>query len=468
MESLLKQLRNKYHLLDEQTIKEFNINLGKLSKETITRIFDPSTITRIFDPSNISTGILAEGCDISKLEVNEFIEGLDLNNESFNSSITIFRSIVEKLSLEEMKSIEFEKFNDSLQRAYLYDMISNSISAEKICVLLDKMKSINYGGHIGVYKKSDYNPLMFCCILGKMELVKLLIEKYNADIEYSNYYTQTAIMFAAQKNHKEIVKYLYDKGANIKTINQYATEEIINLIRQWESEKKSQINLTSDLILIKEILDRHKTINTDHILRKILEGILSSISLENMKIIEFEKLGDDVQKYCLIYMMEKNFSREKICVLLDKMKSVNYGEYHDYETIRNYSKINPLIFCCWSGKMDLVKLLVETYKADIELLSYNDTTAIMFAAQSYHPDIVKYLYDKGAKLATKTQNINTFATVNGIKGLIEQWESEKKKANEMKEKSEKYEKLKSELEKMKSTLDTMKNDIEADTVKTSN
>ena len=63
----------------------------------------------------------------------------------------------------------------------------------------------------------------------------------------------------------------------------------------------------------------------------------------------------------------------------------------------------PLHFACESGKLEIVKLLIE-HKADLTLKTENSYgyTAIHFAASSGNVELVKLLIAKGAEINEKT------------------------------------------------------------------
>lgn len=82
--------------------------------------------------------------------------------------------------------------------------------AEKCLPYLNK--TVNFGNSYRNQKEETINPLIRAAHSGNLETVKFLI-KHGAD---PNFLTKTAIMFAYEEKHIEIVKYLYDNGA--KTI----------------------------------------------------------------------------------------------------------------------------------------------------------------------------------------------------------------------------------------------------------
>ena len=168
--------------------------------------------------SKLSVKTLQRTCDTSKLTDQEFRDALEIDTD--NQIIELFRNLISNpvLTREELQSIEFDKFNDAVQRCFLGLMLINNSPADLVCILLDQIKSVNYGNQYTTCKGlSAINPLIYCCCNNKFDIVKLLVERYNADIEHLSCNCTTAIMFSAEKDNIEITQYLYEKGAKLAT-----------------------------------------------------------------------------------------------------------------------------------------------------------------------------------------------------------------------------------------------------------
>lgn len=157
-----------------------------------------------------------------------------------NKIVEIFKCLLEYrshlLRLEDYKSIEFEKFNDIIKQKCLIIMLAYGVELDTVSILLDKIKSVNFGN----CALNDSNPLMYCCYIGNFDYVQLLVEKYNADIEYKSRWDTTAIMYSVQQRDVRITKYLYKKGAKLytktRTIDYYAQPDMIESIKKWEKK----------------------------------------------------------------------------------------------------------------------------------------------------------------------------------------------------------------------------------------
>lgn len=119
-------------------------------------------------------------------------------------------------------------------------MIHNA-PLEATCLLLDKIISVNYGKHANTSYKYN-NPLLYCCTVGQLDFVKLLIENYGADIEFTNSCGMSAIMVSAKKNHLNFVRYLYNRGAKTVTLTSNIKDYykgVEKMIQMWDTEKSS-------------------------------------------------------------------------------------------------------------------------------------------------------------------------------------------------------------------------------------
>lgn len=139
-----------------------------------------------------------------------------------------------------------------------------------------------------------------------------------------------------------------------------------------------------------------------------MEGILNSFLKDDTFIQHFERYIQnlslqDKQIIFIKLINEKNYNTAKKC--LGYLETINFGSYSKHET--EQSQINPLINAAYLGNLETVKFLVENY-ADIDHLSDNQTTAIMYAFQNGHMDVVKYLYDKGAKIKIGTKKMTDY------------------------------------------------------------
>lgn len=226
--------------------KKMKIELPKLLFNQIYRSKMESLIRQIKENNNIDLDDLKEtlvtSCDFSKLNKHEC---MDLFAKSLRTDgcINLFQSLINNsISLHDLENIEFEKFSNTEQQSMLGIMLQHNVSTDLICVLLNKMKSVNYGEYASAPYPETINPLLHCCEKNKLDLVKILIEKNGAEIEYLGFFNKTAIQYSDEKFHMDIIKYLYEKGAKYRSpcMEQY--------IKQWDSNKQL-LNNYEQLIL---------------------------------------------------------------------------------------------------------------------------------------------------------------------------------------------------------------------------
>ena len=114
---------------------------------------------------------------------------------------------------------------------------------------------------------------------------------------------------------------------------------------------------------------------------------------------------DQVNQFFIQCLEENNLPLAQIC--LKYLTNINFGNASLFDPCLG-KKINPLIEMCTRGKLDAVKFLVEN-GADIEHLSYCGTTAIMFAFQESHMNIVVYLLERGAQIEVGSKKMTEYA-----------------------------------------------------------
>lgn len=65
-----------------------------------------------------------------------------------------------------------------------------------------------------------WKVLHYACFLGHLHIIKLLIEKYGANVEAIDYNGRTALHIACKYGHLEVAQYLVDKaGVDVKAKN---------------------------------------------------------------------------------------------------------------------------------------------------------------------------------------------------------------------------------------------------------
>lgn len=131
--------------------------------------------------------------------------------------------------------------------------------------------------------------------------------------------------------------------------------------------------------------------------KKSLNEILSEVFTQNFTTDNIPKYNYSAEQFIIEIIKSNTFIFEDKCNVLTKifkqLSNINFGD--DEET-------NPLILLCCKKQIqndfNLVKFLVEKIGLEIDTMSKNYTTPIMYAFQAENMDIVKYLLSRGAKI----------------------------------------------------------------------
>ena len=110
----------------------------------------------------------------------------------------------------------------------------------------------------------------------------------------------------------------------------------------------------------------------------------------------YDNFQKKLQKDFIEFLDGQNINMAEVC--LEYLKTINFGNSYD-SNVKYKREINPLIRMCWYGNLTGVLFLVKN-GVNIEHLSFNNTTPIMFAFENGHLAIVKYLFQKGAKIVS--------------------------------------------------------------------
>lgn len=222
MEKILQQVHTYNDTYSIYKVFEDHLDLSKLSNKRLHNIYMSSNLLLkdIIDALIPTDKIPLDLLLLKNLPSKEFI------NSSFG----------------------FEYLSELAQRYCLNYMIEHRMETNLVNVLANRMKTINFGDrHYTNYiddPLENVNPLLFCCQRNNFDLVKLFVEKFNADIEYSSSVnTFTPIMYSALVGNTDMTSYLYHKGAKLGYIRNVAIAPgIITLINNWETQQQNMSN----------------------------------------------------------------------------------------------------------------------------------------------------------------------------------------------------------------------------------
>ena len=169
---------------------------------------------------------------------------------------------------------------------------------------------------------------------------------------------------------KELVKIIMGHDSFTQEAKYLAIKKIFTLVSDQEIVQiKNQRSFE-----MKDILEKVFLKHVENVTTKIQELIIMVIKHDQFTL-DFKRI-----------VLEK---------LFQKISDVNFG---------NSTKDNPLMILCWTyylfgtERLELIKFLVEKIKVNINKLSFDKVTAIIYAYQGNLTDVVEYLISMGAIL----------------------------------------------------------------------
>ncbi|KAL3076185.1 hypothetical protein niasHT_038811 [Heterodera trifolii] len=331
---------------------------------------------------------------------------------------------------------------------FLYAIYMKSLS---LCKLMVKVANVNL-------RMADhgFTPLRLACEVGHLGIVKLLVEEGKADIEIADSYGKTALMVACSLQKCDIVRYLIGKGAKVDRTNAKGISPLLSacidghleIVKLLVEGGKADIEIEADSVIewsplmvaskkrkwdiVRYLIEKGvkvdqtnaKGISPLHL--ACIDGHLEIVKLlvevgkadiekaEADSVIGWSPLmvASNIQKWDIFrYLIEKganidhtdnnglsiihylvdNNNFDECKILIDKGVNVNQ------KTADNLLRSTPLHLACKTGQLEIVKLLVEEGKADIEIANSDGDTALKLAKAKKKDDVVHYLVEKGAK-----------------------------------------------------------------------
>ena len=245
--------------------------------------------------------------------------------------------------------------------------------------LLDLL--LKAGADINIKQQFGISDLMFATELGDIELFKLLA-KYNPNIETMTDKGKNLFTNAMDYGNYELAFYLLKEYPYFRKNIDYCSRDI-----QEPSKVSSLLGKfleKHDIEKIKEMIEMGANINSKTAMKGIT-ALIIAIETEDEDFIKFVlKKGADVN----IKIENKYLEIPGYIEFLEK-----YGDFVD--TANN--GITPLMKACIIENLEIVKLLIEKYGAEIN--AQNDIqrwTALDFAMVTKNIEVIEYLKSKGA------------------------------------------------------------------------
>ena len=245
--------------------------------------------------------------------------------------------------------------------------------------LLDLL--LKAGADINIKQQFGISDLMFATELGDLELFKLLA-KYNPNIETMTDKGKNLFTNAMDYGNYELAFYLLKEYPYFRKNIDYCSRDI-----QEPSKVSSLLGKfleKHDIEKIKEMIEMGANINSKTAMKGIT-ALIIAIETEDEDFIKFVlKKGADVN----IKIENKYLEIPGYIEFLEK-----YGDFVD--TANN--GITPLMKACIIENLEIIKLLIEKYGAEINV--QNDIqrwTALDFAMVTKNTEVIEYLKSKGA------------------------------------------------------------------------
>ena len=245
--------------------------------------------------------------------------------------------------------------------------------------LLDLL--LKAGADINIKQQFGISDLMFATELGDLELFKLLA-KYNPNIETMTDKGKNLFTNAMDYGNYDLAFYLLKEYPYFRKNIDYCSRDI-----QEPSKVSSLLGKfleKHDIEKIKEMIEMGANINSKTAMKGIT-ALIIAIETEDEDFIKFVlKKGADVN----IKIENKYLEIPGYIEFLEK-----YGDFVD--TANN--GITPLMKACIIENLEIIKLLIEKYGAEIN--AQNDIqkwTALDFAMVTKNTEVIEYLKSKGA------------------------------------------------------------------------
>lgn len=244
--------------------------------------------------------------------------------------------------------------------------------------LLDLL--LKAGADINIKQQFGISDLMFATELGDLELFKLLA-KYNPNIETMTDKGKNLFTNAMDYGNYDLAFYLLKEYPYFRKNIDYCSRDI-----QEPSKVSSLLGKfleKHDIEKIKEMIEMGANINS----KTAMKGITALI-------IAIETEDEDFIKFVLKKSADVNIKIENKYLEIPYFEFLKkYGNFAD--TANN--GITPLMKACIIENLEIVKLLIEKYGAEIN--AQNDIqrwTALDFAMVTKNIEVIEYLKSKGA------------------------------------------------------------------------
>jgi len=328
-------------------------------------------------------------------------------NDSFLSTERDVVNVIKNGWVNIAKVVDFSKLNfDKL----LLTSTKERWNAAGVRMLVEK-----FNADMEVKNVEGYTPLIMACKRGSEEVTKLLIE-LRCNIEHKDNFSCTAIRWAAENGHEGCVRLLLDNKAIVETedvrnkpplfkkatrkvsrnqgrISRLLCGEHVKMIKQQPDERTVKYNEMREAAIedcLGQFFDTQKKDVPISLISQLLASRVGVVSLEN--ILQILWFGGDVKHKYLkrtpLQVAGKYGNPETIRVLVEANAAVNETEE---------SGSTALLAATRYGSYDVVKILLEA-KANVNAETAKGLTPLLHAAKYGTGSMVDLLLQAGADI----------------------------------------------------------------------
>ena len=211
------------------------------------------------------------------------------------------------------------------------------------------------GTDIYLTTNDGLNCLHIAALNGHLNFCKILINKYNFDVNVAEKHGRTALHYSTQSGNYELVTYFADMGTDIQ-LKANNGKNCLHIAA-----------LMGDLNLCKMLINKHK-FNVDMTDNDGWTALHCSVQSGNYELLTyFADMGTDIQL------------------------KTNFG-------------INCLHIAAHEGYINLCKVLIDNHKFDVDMTDNDGCTALHRSAQIGNYELVTYFADMGTDIQLKTND----------------------------------------------------------------
>ncbi|XP_046570765.1 ankyrin repeat domain-containing protein 50-like, partial [Haliotis rubra] len=251
---------------------------------------------------------------------------------------------------------------------------------------------------------------------GNLPKVKLILSQGRLDMNCKDCIGRTPVMRAAGKGHREVVKLLVSKGANISLVDRFDINTLHSACLGGDVEVVKYV-LSQNMLDINSRVQCGRTavmLAAEHGHKDVVELLVdkeASVSLVDEtgdNVLHCACRGGDVEvvKYILSknrvdidrrgskkmtpIMVARHCGHKEVVELLVSKTADGSLKYYNHKTM--------LHSACWEGNMEVVKYVLSQNIVDINSRRWKKTP-VMVAADRGHTELVEVLVENGAKLS---------------------------------------------------------------------